>query len=1075
MTSFAVESPAFAGMTIKRIVLLIACVTSTALQAQTLRTLDRFDDLTAWQAQHTDDISASLHAEKSADGNAAMRLDFDFADAKGNAVNGYATAHRSLPLALPDNYEISFRVRGDAPVNTLQFKLIDTSGENVWWINRADFEFAHEWQQIRIKKRQLEFAWGPSKDHELKHSAAVEFVVSSGRDGGKGSVYFDQLSLRELPAVAATPPQPSLSASSALKDAPAAAAMDGDLQSAWRSDLAKGPQQQLDIDLKQPREFGGLVLHWRKGEAATNYQLQQSMDGKHWHSHGSLTVRDGDDDYALHTESEARYLRLVLRAGEARSYGLKEIEIKDLAWGGTQNAFFQNVAKAVARGNYPRGFTEQSYWTIVGVDGGAAPALISEDGAIEPHKGGFSIEPFLIVDDKPLSWADVTSTQSLLEGYLPMPGVEWKSEKVNLRIDTFARGTRDAAQLIARYRVRNTTDAPIEVTLQLAIRPFQVNPPAQFLNSPGGVSGISGLKWNGTAVQIGGAAQVWPLHKPDGFLAVDGSSGWLENLLPDSQRPNLNGAMDDAFGRAAAALVYKLSLPAHAEKGITILAPISAALEPPNLDGLDASAWFERERAAVAAAWRSKLDRVKLSVPPQAQRIADSLRTALAHILITREDPALRPGTRSYARSWIRDGAMMADALLRMGEIDAARDYVDWYAPHQFANGKVPCCVDHRGSDPVPENDSHGELIHAIAQLYRYGGDRAALGRAQLEQHWPQIEAAIGYMDVLRASEKGDSNRAFKGLMPASISHEGYSAKPMHSYWDDFWALTGYKDAAEMAQVLGKSAAAARIARARDEFRADLLASIALAVKQRAIDFIPGCAELGDFDATSTTIALSPAGEQANLPQDLLHNTFEHYWRDFVVRSGGAKAWIDYTPYEWRTVGSFVRLGWRDRAQAAIDFFFASGARPPGWNQWAEVVGRDAREIRFIGDMPHGWIASDFIRSALDLFAYERDADHALVLAAGVPADWLPDAGIAVENLLTPYGNLNYTLQQNAKNVVLHIAIGAKPPGGFVLAWPFPGRPGATRIDGKRAVWQNAELRIRAAPAQVVIDLADKS
>ncbi len=123
-------------------------------------------------------------------------------------------------------------------------------------------------------------------------------------------------------------------------------------------------------------------------------------------------MRNGDDVYLLQTESEARYLRLDLRAGEARSYGLGEIEIKDLAWGANQNAFFQNVAKAVPRGNYPRGFSEQPYWTIVGVDGGAAPALISEDGAIEPYHGGFSIEPFLIVDGRPLSWADVTSTNS---------------------------------------------------------------------------------------------------------------------------------------------------------------------------------------------------------------------------------------------------------------------------------------------------------------------------------------------------------------------------------------------------------------------------------------------------------------------------------------------------------------------------------------------------------------------------------------------------------------------------------------------------------------------------------------
>ena len=38
-------------------------------------------------------------------------------------------------------------------------------------------------------------------------------------------------------------------------------------------------------------------------------------------------------------------------------------------------------------------------------------------------------------------------------------------------------------------------------------------------------------------------------------------------------------------------------------------------------------------------------------------------------------------------------------------------------------------------------------------------------------------------------------------MMPASISHEGYSAADA-SYWDNFWSLRGYKDAVEVAEVL---------------------------------------------------------------------------------------------------------------------------------------------------------------------------------------------------------------------------------------------------------------------------------
>jgi hypothetical protein len=306
-------------------------------------------------------------------------------------------------------------------------------------------------------------------------------------------------------------------------------------------------------------------------------------------------------------------------------------------------------------------------------------------------------------------------------------------------------------------------------------------------------------------------------------------------------------------------------------------------------------------------------------------------------------------------------------------------------------------------------------------------------------------------------------------LLPASISHEGYAAKPMHSYWDDFWALKGYKDAVAVAAVLGHQETATRLARQRDEFRHDLYASLAVSTAAHDISYLPGSAELGDFDATSTTIALAPIGEQAQLPQDLLLTTFERYWQTFVARRDGETHWDVYTPYELRTIGTFVRLGWRQRAQELLDFFFAD-RRPLGWNQWAEVVGRELRQSRFVGDMPHGWVASDFIRSALDLFAYEREADSALVLAAGLPQPWLEGRGVAVENLRTPYGRLSYSLQSQGRRLVLKISAGLQPPpGGLVFVWPGEQPAGSTRLNGRPVSWQGSELRIHQLPAEVIV------
>src|SRR5712691_7022434 len=1053
-----------------RVALLVAAlclamvVWVSALCAQLPRLDDGFEDQAQWQAGASDGVQATLRAVAGRAGQ-ALCLDFDFA-----GVAGYASVRRALSIDFPPNYEFSFYVRGDAPANNLEFKLIDASGANVWWVNYRDFVLPREWQQVKIKKRQIVFAWGPTPDRTLTHSAALELVVKAGSGGGRGSVCFDQLSLRELPAQTTSYPTPVLQASSAQPGAAASDALDGALSTAWRSDPGAGPEQMLRLDFQQPREFGGVVLQWLENAFAARYDVEFCDVGSHWRTVRTVVDGNGGRDPLYLPESETRFLRLVLHDGPAHAYGLAEIDVKDLAFGASPNAFFEAIAREAPRGYFPRGFSgEQSYWTVVGVDGGAEKGLLSEDGTLEVGQTGFSIEPFVLTGSELLTWADVRPRHALLEAYLPMPTVAWQHKDLAFQVTAFATGAPARSQLMASYELRNLSTLSQTVTLVLAVRPFQVNPPSQFLNAPGGVSPIRALAWDGEAVSVNGARRIFPLVPPEAFGAVSFDAGALPEILA-AQALHEVSEVRDAFGYASGALVYRLRLPPLGSATTGLVMPLfSGPALHADLKGMSPSAWLQREREAVAAGWRAQLNRVSLRVPPAAQSLIDTLRTALAYVLINRAGPALQPGARSYRRSWIRDGALTSEALLRLGHEDVAGDFLRWYAPYQFPNGKVPCCVDARGADPVPENDSHGEFIFLVSELYHYTHDRTLLAAL-----WPHVEAAASYMETLRQSERSTANlaperRAFYGLLPASISHEGYAAKPMHSYWDDFWALKGYEEAVAISTVLGHQEATTRLTRQRDEFRHDLYASLAASTAAHGIAYLPGCAELGDFDATSTTIALDPVGEQAHMPQELLLATFERYWQGFVTRRDGMIPWDDYTPYELRTVGTFVRLGWRQRVQELLDFFFAD-RRPPGWNQWAEVVGRELRTPRFIGDMPHGWVASDFMRSALDLFAYERDADSALVLAAGLPVQWLEGKGVAVENLRTPYGRLSYTLHTQGRRLVLKVAAGLQPPpGGLVFVWPGEQPAGPTRLNGKPVRWQGTELRIHQLPAEVIV------
>jgi hypothetical protein len=172
----------------------------------------------------------------------------------------------------------------------------------------------------------------------------------------------------------------------------------------------------------------------------------------------------------------------------------------------------------------------------------------------------------------------------------------------------------------------------------------------------------------------------------------------------------------------------------------------------------------------------------------------------------------------------------------------------------------------------------------------------------------------------------------------------------------------------------------------------------------------------------------------------LIEPTFERYWHEFVERRDGHKPWDDYTPYELRTVGTFVRLGWRDRRRSSCGTSWPIEGPRPG-TSGRRSSGAIARKCAFIGDMPHAWIASDFIRVALDLFAYERAEDQSLVLAGGVPWDWLRGNGVALSGLYTPYGRLSYTLRRQADRVADARRRHDVPTGGSCSAGRAASRP----------------------------------
>jgi hypothetical protein len=1024
--------------------------------------VDDFESVSDWRELPADGVEMKL---SSAGVSRSRSMRFDVRYRRGG---GYAVARKEVDLELPENYAFAMRIRGTIAPQNLELKLIDDSGDNVWWCNRRDYEFPKDWRTLVTRKRQITFAWGPRGGGEIRRVKAIEIAITAG-SGGQGTVWLDDLELRSLPppgqAVA-----PVARASSYLPGHFPALAVDTLAATLWEA-REDDSHPWIVLDLRGERELGGVVIDWEKGRRSRRYVLEASQDGRRWTR--LREMRSGGErlrDYLRLPETDARLLRLRLLdpAGSGRR-AIESIRVMPLAWGATPESFFEAVARDARRGDYPRSLRgEQTYWTVVGVDGDTQEALMGEDGAIEVGKKGFSVEPFLFTEGQFWTWADVTAEASLEGGHLPIPRVVWSGAPVELEVIAFATGPREASSVVARYRLANRSGRRQRGTFYLALRPFQVNPPSQTLNTPGGTSPIHEMWREGRLVRVDGDRGVIALTEPSGFGVTAFDQGNIVESLRRDQLPGVQ-RVDDPVGFASGALAYPFELAPGTSRELSLLLPLHRIPLPLPVPP-DPARWVSAELAKSRQEWERALGPLQISLPASAAGVTEDLRAQLAYVLVNRDRVAFQPGSRSYERSWIRDGALTGAALLRMGRPEVVRDFIEWFAPYQYDDGKVPCCVDHRGADPVPEHDSSGELIFVVAEYVRHTSDRGFARRM-----WPHVRRAAGYLDSLRqlrrtAAYRAPGKQEFFGLLPPSISHEGYSAKPMHSYWDDLFALRGFRDAAWLARALGLKAETARWGRVRDEFARDLRASVTAAMAKHRIDYVPGCADLGDFDATSTTIALDPVQAGAALPPAAVTATFERYWKNVVARRDGAEKWEALTPYEIRNVGAFVRLGWRERANQLLDWF-RSMRRPPGFRHWAEVVSSDPRQVRFLGDMPHTWVGSDYIRAVLDMLAWERESDDALVVGAGVPRAWVEGEGLAVRSLSTRWGSLDLAMKRAGSGLEVGVGGDLKVPrGGIVLAPPGVTPRSRATVNGVRApVTAAGQVVVRTLPARVQI------
>ncbi len=482
--------------------------------------------------------------------------------------------------------------------------------------------------------------------------------------------------------------------------------------------------------------------------------------------------------------------------------------------------------------------------------------------------------------------------------------------------------------------------------------------------------------------------------------------------------------------------------------------------------------FFDKQLDAEGKRWEELLDRIIIDIPEK--RLIDVMKSNIAYILINKDGPWIKPGPRNYDHSWLRDGALTSAALLRMGFKDEVREWLDAVSSKAWDNGYVPFII-HNGGNAAGFNssatgegneyDSQGEYVFALRQYVDYTRDMDYLRGV-----YPKVVKALEFAVKLRRErmapdyQSDTKKKPYYGILPQSNSHEGYYPA-MHSYWDDFWVLRGLKDGVYLAKLLGKSEDAEWIEKEAEDFRKCIYESIKMVIKRDNIDYIPGCAEKGDFDSTSTAIAITACDEVEHMPQPYLKNTFDRYFREFEKRlSAGGEA--TFTPYEVRSANAFIRMGEGKRGLTMLRYFVKDSVRPFNWNHMAEVVHAKPRTPSYIGDMPHTWVGSGYIDALRTIFVYEHD--DRLILCAGIDTAWL-DKGISVKNMPTAYGSIDYTFKKRDGKFELSVSGNAKPPKGFELILPEELLDCKITLNGSPEIAENGRIDFSNLPASITI------
>ncbi|NCD21921.1 MAG: discoidin domain-containing protein [Spartobacteria bacterium] len=833
-----------------------------------------------------------------------------------------------------------------------------------------------------------------------------------------------------------------------LPDPAAAALLDGDAETSWRCARAAAD---VELDLRRAESIGSLRVDWGAAGYASNVVVETSADGTNWTSFGRIQVQAGDFDVLMRDEAaEARFVRLAF-SGASAPDGFEVAGISLRGEEGTAQpwALLEVAAQHAPEGLYPDVLRRrQTYWTVAaGPRPGDAESLLDESGTFAPHADAATLTPLLAVGGELLSAQQAAERDYRLGGAgAPLPETTWKfASDLTLRIRALARSGAAAPTTWVKYELANESLMAQTGRLVWAVRPIRLAGPGPNRSGLAPIHRIRAAEagdWQEIRVNDVPLFAVPRRDLPFGaasFADGDVVEGFRRGETPAAR------AATDGNGLASAAWWLDFALEPGSRTSVVVVANAQTSIRrrfPWATDGVTPDAVaeaFDRDWVDAAWTWRSETSRYYPRIArPEA---LDGLRAQVGWLL----------GRRAADGENLETTTGRVPALLRAGQPDVAREWIERVAAGIRTNGWVPDRLAPRGASAEAEftgrHAQQGQFAFMVMEYHRFTQDTAFL-----QKRYPQLVAAMRVLERLRADlEKtewqlaADEAALVEGLLPPTPARDG--GRALHRYADQYWALLGWKEVRAAAALLGRDDDAVWADANYRALKSAVRRSLRARMDLMDASWIPAAAEDGRLDAGSVALLFWPCAETDLVEPHELQSSLDAFYETVLARGepdGERLAPAD----DAALLGPLAAMGRGDYAREVFVSLLAA-QRPPGWQSWPRARNADPRQPGPVGDMPDLRVAAAYVMGTRGLAV--RENGKKLDLFCGAPAEWLQHGdGFQVYGMPTAFGPLDLAGYWQKKQFTVDVGGGAQPSGGYRVWWPRQVRPERVLANGER-------------------------